>query len=326
MRDHKGLNEIASIIRKDIVTMIHGAKSGHPGGSLSAVEILTALYFDEMNIDPTNPKMEDRDRFILSKGHAAPALYSALARRGYLEVEELNTLRKIDSRLQGHPNMNDLPGIDMSTGSLGQGISAAVGMALAGKLDKKDYRNGYWKCRWCGKLIPKGGIDGYDYVQYPAKWYYHVECYEEKKDRNKVMVKSPLKDASAREEQIHLCADAMYRYIKEKFHKEMDFQKVKDQLSKMLNKHENEGWTLQSIYKAFKYYYEVQHGDYSKSRDGIGIIPYIYDSAMKYYAMLDKKQKEIEASISKEKPKETMLIVPRMEKERKREIYNIEEW
>lgn len=194
------------------------------------------------------------------------------------------------------------------------------------KLDKKDYRNGYWKCRWCGKLIPKGGIDGYDYVQYPAKWYYHVECYEEKKDRNKIMVKSPLKDASAREEQIHLCADAMYRYIKEKFHKEMDFQKVKDQLSKMLNKHENEGWTLQNMYKAFKYFYEVKHGDYSKSKDGVGILPFIYDDAMKYYAMLDKKQKEIEASISKEKPKETMLIVPRMEKERKREIYNIEEW
>ena len=140
------------------------------------------------------------------------------------------------------------------------------------------------------------------------------------------MAKSPLKDASAREEQIHLCADAMYRYVKEKFHKEMDFQKVKDQLTKMLNKHESEGWTLQNMYKAFKYFYEVQHGDYSKSKGGIGILPFIYDNAMKYYEMLDKKQKEIEASISKEKPKETMLIVPRMEKERKKEIYNIEEW
>ena len=140
MRDHKGLNEIASIIRREIVTMIHGAKSGHPGGSLSAVEILTALYFDEMNIDPTNPKMEDRDRFVLSKGHAAPVLYSTLARRGYFPVEELSTLRKFKSRLQGHPSIQYLPGIDMSTGSLGQGISAAVGMALAGKIDKKDYR------------------------------------------------------------------------------------------------------------------------------------------------------------------------------------------
>ena len=140
MRDHKGLNEITCSIRKDIVSMIHGAKSGHPGGSLSAVEILTALYFDEMNIDPTNPKMEDRDRFVLSKGHAAPVLYSTLARRGYFPVEELSTLRKFKSRLQGHPSIQYLPGIDMSTGSLGQGISAAVGMALAGKIDKKDYR------------------------------------------------------------------------------------------------------------------------------------------------------------------------------------------
>ena len=140
MRDHKGLNEIASIIRREIVTMIHGAKSGHPGGSLSSVEILTALYFDEMNIDPTNPKMEDRDRFVLSKGHAAPVLYSALARRGYFPVEELSTLRKFKSRLQGHPSIQYLPGIDMSTGSLGQGVSAAVGMALAGKIDENDYR------------------------------------------------------------------------------------------------------------------------------------------------------------------------------------------
>ena len=116
MRDHKGLNEITNVIRKDIVSMICKSKSGHPGGSLSAVEILTALYFDQMNIDPTNPKMEDRDRFVLSKGHAAPVLYSALARRGYFPVEELSTLRKFKSRLQGHPSIRYLPGIDMSTG------------------------------------------------------------------------------------------------------------------------------------------------------------------------------------------------------------------
>lgn len=135
MRDHKGLNEIASIIRREIVTMIHGAKSGHPGGSLSAVEILTALYFDEMNIDPTNPKMEDRDRFVLSKGHAAPALYAALGERGFFPVEEMMSLRKIDSDFQGHPSMLSIPGVDMSTGSLGQGFSAAVGMATALKID-----------------------------------------------------------------------------------------------------------------------------------------------------------------------------------------------
>ena len=135
MRDHKGLNEIASIIRREIVTMIHGAKSGHPGGSLSAVEILTALYFDEMNIDPTNPKMEDRDRFVLSKGHAAPALYATLAQRGYFAKEELNNLRQLGSMLQGHPDMKKVPGVEMSTGSLGQGFSVACGMAMAAKLD-----------------------------------------------------------------------------------------------------------------------------------------------------------------------------------------------
>lgn len=135
MRDHKGLNEIASIIRKEIVTMIHGAKSGHPGGSLSAVEILTALYFDEMNIDPTNPKMEDRDRFVLSKGHAAPALYATLAQRGYFAKDELNNLRQLGSMLQGHPDMKKVPGVEMSTGSLGQGFSVACGMAMAAKLD-----------------------------------------------------------------------------------------------------------------------------------------------------------------------------------------------
>ncbi|MDB2050450.1 transketolase [Clostridium perfringens] len=135
MRDHKGLNEITNVIRKDIVSMICKSKSGHPGGSLSAVEILTALYFDQMNIDPTNPKMEDRDRFVLSKGHAAPALYATLAERGYFEKEELNHLRKLGSMLQGHPDMKKVPGVEMSTGSLGQGFSVACGMAMAAKLD-----------------------------------------------------------------------------------------------------------------------------------------------------------------------------------------------
>ena len=135
MRDHKGLNEITNVIRKDIVSMICKSKSGHPGGSLSAVEILAALYFDQMNIDPTNPKMEDRDRFVLSKGHAAPALYATLAERGYFEKEELNHLRKLGSMLQGHPDMKKIPGVEMSTGSLGQGFSVACGMAMAAKLD-----------------------------------------------------------------------------------------------------------------------------------------------------------------------------------------------
>ena len=134
------LKSIAKTIRKDIVSMLTESCSGHPGGSLSAADILTTLYFGEMNVDPENPKDENRDRFVLSKGHAAPVLYSVLARKGYFPVEELKTLRKINTRLQGHPSMKCLPGIDMSTGSLGQGISSAVGMALAGKVDKKDYR------------------------------------------------------------------------------------------------------------------------------------------------------------------------------------------
>lgn len=132
------LKEQARKIRKDIVAMIGQAKSGHPGGSLSAAEIVTYLYFEEMKIDPANPKWEERDRFVLSKGHAAPVLYAALANKGYFPAEELSTLRKIGSHLQGHPDMNKVPGVDMSTGSLGTGISAAVGMALALQMDQKD--------------------------------------------------------------------------------------------------------------------------------------------------------------------------------------------
>ena len=134
------LQKMANEVRKGIVTGVHAAKAGHPGGSLSAADIFTFLYFEEMNIDPKNPKKEDRDRFVLSKGHTAPGLYSALANRGYFPVEDLVTLRKLGSYLQGHPCMQHVPGVDMSSGSLGQGISAAVGMALAGKMDNKDYR------------------------------------------------------------------------------------------------------------------------------------------------------------------------------------------
>ena len=130
----------ANEIRKSIVTAVHSAKSGHPGGSLSAADIFTYLYFEEMNVDPANPKWEDRDRFVLSKGHVAPGLYSTLAEKGYFPKEDLKTLRHTGSYLQGHPDMKHIPGIDMSSGSLGQGVSAAVGMAAAGKYDKKDYR------------------------------------------------------------------------------------------------------------------------------------------------------------------------------------------
>ena len=134
------LAKTANEVRKGIVTAVHSAKAGHPGGSLSAADMFTYLYFEEMNIDPKNPKMEDRDRFVLSKGHTAPGLYSALANRGYFPVEDLKTLRKLGSYLQGHPCMQETPGVDMSSGSLGQGLSAAVGMALAAKMDNKDYR------------------------------------------------------------------------------------------------------------------------------------------------------------------------------------------
>ncbi len=134
------LQKMANEVRKGIVTSVHAAKAGHPGGSLSAADIFTYLYFEELNVDPENPGKEDRDRFVLSKGHTAPGLYSALAHRGFFPVEDLVTLRHIGSYLQGHPDMKHIPGVDMSSGSLGQGISAAVGMAIAGKMDEADYR------------------------------------------------------------------------------------------------------------------------------------------------------------------------------------------
>lgn len=138
--EKKQLEITACKIRMGIIEGVHSAKSGHPGGSLSIAEILTYLYFKAMNIDPENPKKADRDRFVLSKGHAAPALYSALAYRGYFDVELLKTLRHIGSILQGHPDMKHIPGVDMSTGSLGQGISAAVGMALSAKHFGDNYK------------------------------------------------------------------------------------------------------------------------------------------------------------------------------------------
>ena len=134
------LAEKARKIRINALKAIHAAKSGHPGGSLSSADILATLYFGELNIDPKNPKMADRDKFVLSKGHAVPALYAALGERGFYEVSEMMTLRQVGSKFQGHPNMNKVPGIEMSTGSLGQGFSAAVGMAIAGKIDKNPGR------------------------------------------------------------------------------------------------------------------------------------------------------------------------------------------
>ena len=134
------LMKTANEVRKGIVTAVHSAKSGHPGGSLSAADIYTYLYFEEMNIHPKDPKKADRDRFVLSKGHTAPGYYSTLAHRGFFPVEDLTTLRKVGSYLQGHPDMKHIPGVDMSSGSLGQGISAAVGMAISAKLSNDDYR------------------------------------------------------------------------------------------------------------------------------------------------------------------------------------------
>ncbi len=134
------LSIIANRVRKNALTAVYNAASGHPGGSLSIADVMTLLYFEVMNVDPKNPKMENRDRFVLSKGHTAPALYGVLAERGFIPVEDVATFRHIDSYLQGHPDMNKVPGVEMSTGSLGQGVSVAGGMALAAKLDNKDYR------------------------------------------------------------------------------------------------------------------------------------------------------------------------------------------
>lgn len=143
MMDAKRATELAIIankVRKHALTAVYNAQSGHPGGSLSVADVLTLLYFEVMNIDPKNPKMEDRDRFVLSKGHTAPALYGTLAECGFFPIDDIPTFRNVKSYLQGHPDMNKVPGVDMSTGSLGQGVSVAGGMALAAKLDKKDYR------------------------------------------------------------------------------------------------------------------------------------------------------------------------------------------
>lgn len=140
MSDYLELEKTANEIRKGIVTAVHSAKSGHPGGSLSAADLFTWLYYKEMNIDPEQPLKDDRDRFVLSKGHVAPGYYSTLAHRGFFPVEDLKTLRHTGSYLQGHPDRKHIPGVDMSSGSLGQGISAAVGMAIAGKMDNADYR------------------------------------------------------------------------------------------------------------------------------------------------------------------------------------------
>lgn len=138
--EKKELQILACKVRMGIIEGTHSAKAGHPGGSLSAAELFTYLYFKELNVDPKNPQWEDRDRFVLSKGHTAPGLYAALAHRGFFPAEDLITLRHLGSYLQGHPNMRTVPGVDMSTGSLGQGISVAAGMALSAKLQKKDYR------------------------------------------------------------------------------------------------------------------------------------------------------------------------------------------
>ena len=134
------LKKKANDLRKDVITMVYDAQSGHPGGSLSAADFVAALYFSEMRIDPANPKWEDRDRFVLSKGHCSPALYAVLALRGYFPVEDLKLFRSIKGHMSGHPDMNTIPGVDMSTGSLGQGLSCAVGMALAARVNGKNYR------------------------------------------------------------------------------------------------------------------------------------------------------------------------------------------
>ena len=191
------LEKMANEIRKDIVTAVHSAKSGHPGGSLSSADIFTYLYFEEMNVDPANPKWEDRDRFVLSKGHVAPGLYSTLAEKGYFPKEDLKTLRHTGSYLQGHPDMKHIPGIDMSSGSLGQGVSVAVGMAAAGKYDKKDYRvytltgdgeiqeGQIWEAAmWAGHrkldnivvIVDNNNLQGLEFVAYFLQFFPNIIC------------------------------------------------------------------------------------------------------------------------------------------------------
>ena len=166
----ENLEKICKQMRIDIIEMIAAAGSGHPGGSLSACDMIATLFFEKMNIDPSRPNWEDRDRFVLSKGHVAPALYAALAERGYIPREDLLSLRKIDSYLQGHPDMKHTNGVDMSTGSLGQGLSVANGMAIAAKLDKKDYR-----VMSCWEMV-KYRKDRYGKLQCQAH-HYHLNKY-----------------------------------------------------------------------------------------------------------------------------------------------------
>ncbi|MFW3146481.1 MAG: transketolase [Thermoplasmatota archaeon] len=178
------LKYLAQEARRWIVRMTHEAGSGHPGGSLSSVEILTSLYFRVMRHDPENPLWEDRDRFVLSKGHGAPVLYTMLAMSGYFDKEELLTLRKLGSRLQGHPSMNKTPGIDMSTGSLGQGLSIAIGMALGGRLDRRDYRV------FC--LLGDGEIqEGQVWEAAMAATHYKVDNLCAVLDRNQLQIDGP---------------------------------------------------------------------------------------------------------------------------------------
>lgn len=151
MSDHDDeLRLTATVLRKNILQMIFDAKSGHPGGALSAADLVTVLYYDEMSIDPSNPNWEDRDRFLLSKGHACPVLYAALAMKGYFDIDQLGTLRRIDGILQGHPDMRKTPGVDYTTGSLGNGLSIGLGMALSAKLDQKDFRT--YVLLGCGEM------------------------------------------------------------------------------------------------------------------------------------------------------------------------------
>lgn len=192
MDKYQHLYDTALKIRRDIIESVAEAKSGHPGGSLSSVEILTALYFNVMNIRPDEPKWEDRDRFVLSKGHAAPLLYSVLAERGYFPREELLKLRKLGAMLQGHPDMKGTPGVDMSTGSLGQGISAAVGMAIAGKIDKKDYR--------VYALLGDGELEeGQVWEASMAAAHYKLDNLTAFVDHNRLQIDGPVKDVMSPE-------------------------------------------------------------------------------------------------------------------------------
>lgn len=189
--------------------------------------------------------------------------------------------------------------------------------------DSYEFKNNYWRCRWCGAPISKKGEKGKDYVEYPSKWYYCPECYEQKNDLKNL---KEIDTGNPEYDESYKFTDAMYRYIFQKFGVKFDFARVQAQLVRMYKKHKAEGWTYANMYKALVYFYEVRHGNWKKSNGGIGIVEFVYQDCLDYYAREEAKREAINNSIRKDEPKTKVIVIPRIEKERKKEVYNIEEW